>query len=157
MARIWAPWRIKYIETKKPQGCILCEKPSENDDEHNYMLFRGNLNYIILNSYPYNPGHLMVTPYRHLASIDMLTEEERNEHFGLVTCCLDVLKKALNPQGFNMGINMGAVAGAGIADHVHTHVVPRWQGDTNFMPVLSGVRVIPEALAETYQKVKEHF
>jgi len=157
MERIWAPWRIKYIETSKPEECILCEKPAGNDDARNYILYRGEKNFVILNGYPYNPGHLMVAPYRHVSSPEELNEEERNEHYEIVSRCINVLRQVLNPGGFNVGMNIGKAAGAGIEDHIHTHVVPRWQGDTNFMPVLADVRVIPEALADTYQKLKGKF
>jgi len=154
MERIWAPWRIQYIQMEKPEGCILCEKPGQNNDAQNYILHRGDKNFIILNSYPYNPGHLMVAPYRHVASLEKLTDEERQEHFEIVSRSVRVLRQVFNPGGFNIGINLGKAAGAGIEDHFHTHIVPRWQGDTNFMPVLSDVRVLPEALADTYQKLK---
>ena len=157
MERIWAPWRIEYIQMEKPEGCILCEKPQENKDAQNYILYRGEKNFIMLNGYPYNPGHLMVSPYRHIASPEELTEEERNEHYEMVIRCVRVLREAFNPGGFNIGVNVGRVAGAGIDDHCHTHIVPRWQGDTNCVPVLADVRVLPEALAETYQKLKGKF
>ena len=157
MERIWAPWRIQYIQMEKPEGCILCEKPKQNNDALNYILHRGDKNFIILNSYPYNPGHLMVAPYRHVASLEELTEEERHEHFEIVSRSIKVLRQVFNPGGFNIGMNVGKVAGAGIEDHFHTHIVPRWQGDTNFMPVLADIRVLPEALAETYQKLKSQF
>ncbi len=154
MKRIWAPWRVQYIQMEKPKGCILCDKPREKDDAASYILYRGNRSFIILNSYPYNPGHLMVVPYRHIANLEELTDEERREHFEIVTRSVKVLREVYCPAGFNIGINMGRVAGAGIEEHVHTHIVPRWRGDTNFMPVLSDVRVIPEALAETYERLK---
>ncbi len=154
MEQIWAPWRIKYIQMEKPEGCILCEKPGQNNDVQNYILYRGSKNFIMMNSYPYNPGHLMVAPYRHVASLDELTDDERNEHFEIVSRSIRLLRQVFSPGGFNIGINMGKVAGAGIDEHVHTHIVPRWQGDTNFMPVVSSVRVVPEALAETYQKLR---
>jgi ATP adenylyltransferase len=157
MEQIWAPWRIKYIRMEKPEGCFLCEKPRENNDEANYILYRGRSNFIVLNSYPYNPGHLMVAPYRHVASPAELTEEERNEHFGMVSRGVEVLKQVFNPGGFNIGMNLGRVAGAGVADHIHTHVVPRWVGDSNFMPVVAEVRVVPEALAECYDRLKDEF
>jgi len=142
---------------EKSAGCILCDKPKQNNDAANYILYRGSKNFIMLNSYPYNPGHLMTAPYRHIASLEELTDEERNEHFEIVSRGIKVLKEVFNPGGFNIGINMGKIAGAGIDDHFHTHTVPRWQGDTNFMPVISDIRVIPEALAETYKKLKEKF
>ena len=157
MRQIWAPWRIEYIQMEKSAGCILCDKPKQNNDAANYILYRGSKNFIMLNSYPYNPGHLMTAPYRHIASLEELTDEERNEHFEIVSRGIKVLKEVFNPGGFNIGINMGKIAGAGIDDHFHTHTVPRWQGDTNFMPVISDIRVIPEALAETYKKLKEKF
>ncbi len=157
MEQIWAPWRIEYIQTEKPEGCILCEKPRESDDARNYILYRGDKNFIILNSYPYNPGHLMVAPYRHVATPENLTEEERREHFEIVSRSIKVLRQVFNPGGFNIGMNLGKVAGAGIDDHFHTHVVPRWLGDTNFMPVLADTRVLPEALADTYQKLVGKF
>jgi len=157
MEQIWAPWRIEYIQTEKPEGCILCEKPEQTDDAQNYILYRGDKNFIILNSYPYNPGHLMVAPYRHVATPENLTEEERREHFEIVSRSIKVLRQVFNPGGFNIGMNLGKVAGAGIDDHFHTHVVPRWLGDTNFMPVLADTRVLPEALADTYQKLVGKF
>jgi len=157
MEQIWAPWRIEYIQREKSEGCILCEKPRQSGDAANYILYRGDKNFVIMNAYPYNPGHLMIAPYRHVANLDELTDEERHEHFEMVSQSIKVLRQAFNPGGFNIGINMGKVAGAGIEEHVHTHVVPRWQGDTNFMPVLSEVRVVPEALAETYKKLEGKF
>jgi len=139
---------------EKPEGCILCEKPGQNNDTLNYILYRGDKNFVMMNSYPYNPGHLMVAPYRHIANLEELTDEELGEHFQIVGRCIKLLRQAFKPGGFNIGINMGKVAGAGIDEHVHTHIVPRWQGDTNFMPVISDVRVVPEALAETYKNLE---
>ena len=135
----------------------MCEKPGQRKDTQNYILYRGDKNFVILNTYPYNPGHLMVAPYRHVANIEELTEEERNEHFEMVCRSVRVLRQVFNPGGFNIGINVGKVAGAGIDEHFHTHIVPRWQGDTNFMPVLADTRVVPEALTDTYQKLKREF
>jgi ATP adenylyltransferase len=157
MERIWAPWRIEYILMEKPEGCILCEKPGQIDDILNYILYRGDKNFVIMNSYPYNPGHLMVAPYRHVANLEELTDEELHEHFKIVSRSIKALKQLFNPGGFNIGMNIGKVAGAGIDEHVHTHIVPRWQGDTNFMPVISDIRIVPEALAETYKKIKAKF
>jgi len=157
MKQIWAPWRIEYIEMEKPEGCILCEKPREDNDVVNYLLYRGEKNFVMLNGYPYNPGHLMVAPYRHVASMDDLTVDELHEHFEIVSRSIRVLRQVFKPEGFNIGINLGRVAGAGIDDHVHTHIVPRWQGDTNFMPVISEVRVLPQALAQTYEKLAGKF
>ena len=157
MKQIWAPWRMEYIQMKKADGCILCEEPRQDSDATNHILFRGDKNFVIMNSYPYNSGHLMVVPYRHIATLEELTDEERNEHFDIVSRGIKVLRQVFSPAGFNLGINIGKVAGAGIEDHVHTHIVPRWQGDTNFMPVISDVRVVPEALAETYKKLRGKF
>jgi ATP adenylyltransferase len=157
MKQIWAPWRIKYIQMGKVEGCFLCEKSGQDKDVENYILHRGKKNFVILNSYPYNPGHLMVAPYRHVATLEGLSTDELLEHFELVTLSLKVLRGVFDAPGFNIGINVGRIAGAGLEEHVHTHIVPRWQGDTNFMPVLSDVRVLPEALAETYDKLKGKF
>ena len=153
MEHLWAPWRIEYVQMEKPAGCILCEKPAESADESNYVLFRGKLNFVIMNSYPYNPGHLMVAPYRHIATPEDLTAGEAAEHFDIVRRCVGALRKAFGPAGFNTGMNVGKIAGAGIDGHIHSHIVPRWQGDTNFMPVIGEARVIPQALAETYRKL----
>ena len=157
MEHIWAPWRVEYIRMEKPEECILCEKPRQDNDTLNYILYRGDRNFVIMNSYPYNPGHLMVAPYRHIANLEELTDEELHEHFQTVSRSIKTLRQVFNPGGFNIGINMGKVAGAGIEDHFHTHIVPRWQGDTNFMPVISDSRVVPEALTDTYEKLKGNF
>ncbi len=157
MERIWAPWRIQFIRMKKPEGCFLCEDPGQDRDARNYILYRGSENFVIMNSYPYNPGHLMVAPYRHAASLEELTEEERNEHYKIVTRCVEVLREDAGPEGFNIGMNLGKASGAGIAGHVHTHIVPRWHGDNNFMAVLADTKVVPEALAETYERLKGKF
>jgi ATP adenylyltransferase len=157
MKHIWAPWRIEYIQGEKPEGCILCDKPKENKDTENYILYRGEHNFIMLNSYPYNPGHLLVACYRHIATPVELTVAERNEHFELVSRSIKVLKEALQPGGFNIGANLGRVAGAGIEDHFHSHIVPRWPGDTNYITVLGDIRVIPQALADTYKTLADKF
>jgi ATP adenylyltransferase len=157
MEHIWAPWRMAYIESEKSGACILCAEPAAGDDDKNFILYRGDNNFVMLNLYPYNPYHLMVAPFRHVASIEDLSGEERHEHFDMVSRCVGVLKEEINPTGFNIGINMGAVAGAGISDHVHTHIVPRWQGDTNFVTVVSDIRIVPQALADSYNKLKGKF
>lgn len=154
MKHIWAPWRMEYIEAEKPHYCILCQKSQEKADEPNYILRRGAHNFVILNAYPYNPGHVMVAPYRHVGTLQEFQDDELWEHIRLVREVVATLKASLESQGFNIGINLGRAAGAGIEDHVHTHVVPRWMGDTNFMTVVPDVRVLPEALAETYRKLK---
>jgi ATP adenylyltransferase len=135
----------------------LCEKPLQDKDEANYILYRGKLNFIMLNAYPYNPGHLLVAPYRHISRLTGLTEKERNEHYALLSRGIEVLEKAFSPAGYNIGSNLGKVAGAGIDDHFHSHIVPRWQGDTNFVPVLADVRVVPQALQDTYKDLVKLF
>lgn len=144
---------MKFILSKKGQGCIFCEKPAEGRDRENYILYRGEHGFIMLNAYPYNNGHLLVVPYVHVASVEDLDPETLAELMLLVNRGIATLRKAQQPQGFNIGINMGSVAGAGIADHVHLHVVPRWQGDNNFLPVIGDTRLIPECLDDTYQRM----
>lgn len=157
MKYIWAPWRIPYIRSEKPPGCFICAKPAETKDEENYILYRGKKNFIMLNSFPYNPGHLLVAPYKHTGLLEELTDEERDEHFELVSRSIGVLKEVLSPAGFNIGANLGKVAGAGVEDHFHSHIVPRWNGDTNFVPVLNDVRVVPQSLAGAYDALKGMF
>ena len=154
MKHIWAPWRIEYILGDKPEGCIFCDIPKEDKDAENYILYRGEKNYVMLNSYPYNPGHLLVVPYRHIPGLTELTDEERNEHYMLVSRCIEVLREVLKPGGFNIGSNIGKEAGAGIDEHFHSHIVPRWNGDTNYMTVAADVRVVPQALADSYKELK---
>ena len=154
---LWAPWRAQYIESKKTDGCILCDKPAEANDAANYILHRGSFNFIIMNAYPYNPGHLMVAPYRHVATPEDLRPEELHEHAEMVARCVKVLRELFASAGFNTGMNIGKVAGAGIDGHIHSHVVPRWVGDTNFMPVIGDTRVISQAMADTYGRLKGEF
>ena len=162
MDRLWAPWRMEYISGAStqayPEGaCVLCLMGEESPSEENLMLHRGTVCYTIMNLFPYINGHLMVLPYRHIASLADLAEDERLEMFEQADLSERVLKRAINPDGFNVGMNLGRVAGAGIADHLHLHIVPRWNGDTNFMPVLGETRVISEALSETYLELKPIF
>ena len=154
MEYLWAPWRIEYIQMAAESGCILCQKPGENNDEANFILYRGQHNFMIMNAFLDNPGHLMVAPYLHIANLQDLTDEEAMELFDVVKKGLGLLKEVMKPTGFNIGLNVGKVAGAGIAEHLHTHIVPRWQGDTNFMPVLSDTKVVSEAVSATYKKLK---
>jgi ATP adenylyltransferase len=154
MERLWSPWRMEYIMSEKGEECIFCEKIADNDDEANFILDRGETCYVMLNLYPYNNGHLMVSPYRHVPGPEQLGEEELTEMMLLVNRSLSTLRRAMHPDGFNIGINVGKAAGAGIEQHVHIHIVPRWNADTNFMPVFSQTRVIPELLDETYRKLK---
>ncbi|WP_457750507.1 HIT family protein [Thermococcus sp.] len=155
MRVLWAPWRIEYIRSPKHDGCIFCDFPKENRDEERLILYRGEYSFVIMNNYPYNPGHVMIAPYRHVGRWEDLTDEELLEIMKLSQMMIKVLKKVMSPQGFNMGVNLGRVAGAGIDDHVHLHIVPRWNGDTNFMPVIADTKVIPESLEEAYKELKK--
>jgi ATP adenylyltransferase len=157
MERLWAPWRIEYIRQEKPRGCIFCDKPKENKDADNLILYRGKLNFVIMNLFPYNPGHLMVVPYRHLDKLEDLLPDERNEHYEIVSRTIGIMREVNRTENFNTGMNLGRVAGAGIDDHIHTHIVPRWNGDSNFMPVIGDTRVISESLADIYKRLKEKF
>ena len=157
MELLWAPWRAQYIASKKTDGCILCDKPGEGNDAANYILHRGSFNFIIMNAFPYNPGHLMVAPYRHVATPEDLRPEELHEHAEMVARCVKVLREVFASAGFNTGMNIGKVAGAGIDGHIHSHVVPRWVGDTNFMPAIGATRVISQAMADTYDRLKSEF
>ncbi|GIW47518.1 MAG: hydrolase [Deltaproteobacteria bacterium] len=154
MKVIWAPWRIEYITKEKEAGCIFCEKPKETKDRENLILFRGETGFIIMNRYPYTNGHLMAVPYRHIKELAHLTDGEKLELMNLIIKSTEILK-AINPDGFNIGMNIGRVAGAGIEDHIHFHIVPRWNGDTNFMPVIGDVKVMPEYLDQTYIKLSQ--
>lgn len=157
MSLLYAPWRAEYIlggeENKKEDGCFLCEYPKRSDDGKTLIVARGKLCYVIMNKYPYNPGHLMIAPYRHTADFCGLTEDEALEMTTLAQKSQGVLAKVMTPQGFNLGMNLGKIAGAGVDDHLHLHVVPRWAGDTNFMPVLGEVRIISEALNLTWERI----
>jgi ATP adenylyltransferase len=138
-------------------GCIFCDKPKEDNDASNYILYRGLLNFVILNAFPYNPGHLMVVPYRHIGKLEDMIDEERNDHYKLVSRAVGVLRSVTQTENFNVGMNLGRTAGAGIADHIHTHIVPRWNGDNNFMPVISETRVISDSMQDIYNRLKEKF
>jgi ATP adenylyltransferase len=157
MKRLWAPWRADYIREPAPAGCIFCNKLQENKDAENLILLRGELNFVIMNAFPYNPGHLLVVPYRHLGKLEELKAGERKEHYELVSRCVGILRSCVKTENFNLGMNLGRAAGAGIVDHIHTHVVPRWNGDNNFMPVLAETRVLSEANGDIYKKLKVLF
>lgn len=150
---IWAPWRLEYILSKKGSGCIFCEKSGENRDKDNLILYRSAHNLVMLNLYPYNNGHLMVVPCRHLFSITDLSDEEALDLMKLTQLSVNSLKAAFMPEGYNIGINIGKVAGAGIEEHLHLHIIPRWVGDTHFMAVLDEIRVIPEHVMSTYERL----
>jgi ATP adenylyltransferase len=157
MERIWAPWRVQYIHMNKPAGCIFCDKPKENKDTENLILYRGKLNFVIMNAFPYNPGHLMVVPFRHIGKLEDMTAEERNDHYENVSRAVGILREETQTGSFNIGMNLGRVAGAGIDDHIHTHIVPRWNGDNNFMPVIGETRVISESIEDIYKRLKAKF
>ncbi|WP_338599972.1 HIT domain-containing protein [Sulfolobus tengchongensis] len=153
---LWAPWRAKYIaDSSKAKGgeCLFCRVVKEDNDQQNYIVYRSKYAFIILNAFPYNTAHVMIVPYRHLPSIELLTSEESLDVFNLVNLSIRAIREVYNPDGFNIGVNIGRVAGAGIESHVHVHVVPRWNGDSNFMPVIFNTKVMPETLDETFKKI----
>ena len=154
---LWAPWRMEYILGEKESGCIFCTRINQQNDRKNLILFRGENNFVIMNKYPYNNGHLMVVPNRHTSEFDSLSDPEKLEMMNLVSKSMNVLKKTVSPDGFNVGLNIGKIAGAGIDDHLHFHIVPRWAADTNFMPVVGQTKVISEDLGETWDRLKEGF
>jgi ATP adenylyltransferase len=157
MENLWAPWRMAFIEPKttQPQECIFCSQPADHHDAKHHIVYRGPLCFMMLNLYPYNNGHLMIAPYQHVASIEALDAATLSDLMAQVQLALRALRIAMKPDGFNMGINEGKVAGAGFADHVHFHIVPRWNGDTNFMPVIADIKVVPDHIDSTYQRIKE--
>ena len=158
MDKLWAPWRIPYIlEVDKTEGCIFCVKWGEERDEENLLIYRGTHCFVILNLFPYNNGHLMVVPIRHVADLGDLSDEEKLEVVQLIERAMNALRQVMGPEGFNVGMNVGRPAGAGIEDHLHVHVVPRWNGDTNFMSVLGDTKVISESLGSCYQRLREAF
>lgn len=155
MKQIWAPWRMDYILNAGKGGCFLCEIFAAGADEDNLVLSRGGRCALLMNLYPYNNGHLMVAPFRHVASLEEMDGEELAELMSMASAACAALRAAVNPDGFNVGINIGAAAGAGLKDHIHMHIVPRWRGDTNFMPVVADVKVIPQSLRELWGRIKE--
>lgn len=161
MERLWSPWRSEYIESFKSDAekniCIFCEFPKEEDDEKRLILHRGDHCFVIMNLYPYNSGHLMIVPYGHTTALSGLSSECSAEIISLLGKAQSGITKAMNAHGFNIGVNLGKAAGAGIEDHVHFHIVPRWNGDTNFMPVFAEIKVVPEEMKKTYLKLKPHF
>ena len=155
--RLWAPWRMEYIKGPKDGECIFCTKPELGDDESAYIVHRGEHCFVILNAYPYNNGHVMVAPYAHEPSIERLDEPALLELMTLAKRSLGILRDEYAPEGFNLGINQGKVAGAGVEDHVHLHVVPRWGADTNFMPVIGDTRVLPQVLSDSWKALSARF
>jgi len=158
MKQLWSPWRMTYIEKhEKESGCVFCIAQAKADGADNLIAFRGKNAYVILNRFPYTSGHLMVIPFEHKSNLEELNAETRAEMMELASRCTTILRKVYRTESFNMGINIGEAAGAGVLGHVHIHIVPRWAGDTNFMSTTGGTRVLPEALEDTYQRVKEAF
>ena len=157
METLHAPWRIPYIlspKTPSSEESIFTQIAQSNDDEANYVIIRDRTCYAVLNTYPYTGGHLLIVPYKQIPDLDGLTEEELTDLWKLTRRCLKALKQVMKPTGFNIGINLGKVAGAGITEHLHIHIVPRWNGDTNFMPVIANTTVLPEALTELAAKLR---
>lgn len=157
MQNLWAPWRIEYILGKREPYCIFCPEGGGLSDTERLILHRDQLVMVMMNKYPYNNGHLLVAPWRHLASLEGLSTEEMKDLMRWIKICTTILQRVMHPQGFNVGLNLGAAAGAGVEDHLHFHIVPRWQGDTNFLTVFADVRSIPEHLQQTYEKLRPHF
>lgn len=155
MDYLFSPWRMTYIQNNNKEECAFCIELSKPDGPENLIVVRGQRAFVILNRYPYTSGHLMIVPFQHVSDLDLLDNETRAEMMELTVHAEGVLKAVYRPQGFNVGINIGDAAGAGIADHVHLHIVPRWLGDTNFMSSLGNTRVLPELLEETYRRVKD--
>jgi len=157
MDRLWAPWRIEYILGPKPDDCLFCIPDSDQEDGKRLILHRDQHVFAIMNGFPYNNGHLMVAPYRHVSCLTGLKPEEGANLMELLKVCTQVLSKALSPEGINIGLNLGQAAGAGIEAHLHWHLVPRWNGDHSFMAVCSETMVIPEHLHSTYARLKPYF
>ncbi len=157
MDRIWSPWRSSYVQLKKKKGCISCQAFKSKQDKKNYLIYRDKKSFVIMNIFPYNNGHLMVVPRRHIAEFSNLTDEESLSCLRLIRKSCKVLKRVLKPHAFNIGLNLGKDSGAGFARHLHFHIVPRWRGDTNCMPVISNTKIIPQSLDELYQKLKKEF
>jgi ATP adenylyltransferase len=151
--RLWAPWRLEYIQGPKPDECIFCTKPAAGDDRESHVVRRGERCFALLNAYPYNNGHLMIAPFEHVPSIEELDAPALLELMTMSQEALGALRTVYSPEGFNLGINQGKVAGAGVEHHVHLHIVPRWGADTNFMPVIGGARVLPQALDDSYDEL----
>jgi ATP adenylyltransferase len=158
MEVLWAPWRMTYIlNNEKTEACIFCPGEDRGTDEERLILFVGKLTMVMMNRFPYINGHLLVAPIRHVPDMEHLNDREMFDLLRTVRSSIQILNKIMNPEGFNVGLNMGKVAGAGLEEHMHFHIVPRWNGDTNYMTVLGDVRVIPEHIQETYKKLLAEF
>ncbi len=154
---LWAPWRAEFVLAEKEKGCIFCNRLKMKDSIENLIVYRGKTCAVILNKFPYNSGHSMVIPHRHIAHLEELTEEEAAEFFDLTIKTVAVIKEALKPHSLNIGMNLGESSGAGIPEHLHMHIVPRWNGDTNFMPVLGKTKVVSVPLEPVYEALKKGF
>jgi ATP adenylyltransferase len=154
MKHLWSPWRLEYLTSPKTEGCIFCDACQGDDDRESLVLLRGERAYLVLNRFPYNNGHFMAVPYSHVPSLEDLDTSTLTEMMLLVNRGVGALRATMAPQGFNIGANLGQVAGAGVEEHVHMHVVPRWAGDTNFMPVLGDIRVVPQTWLQTFDMLK---
>ncbi len=157
MKRLWAPWRLEYVQGPREDQCVFCVSDESEDDASRLILFRGDASFVIMNRYPYSNGHLMIAPYRHIDELGSLDDREALDIHRLMVMSQQVLSESCRAQGFNIGWNIGAAAGAGITDHIHLHLVPRWSGDTNFMTVCADVRVVPDHLETSYQQLLECF
>ncbi len=157
MDRLWAPWRIEYIKAEKEEGCIFCNKSNSSNDRESLILYRGNLCFVIINLYPYNNGHLMVVPYKHESDTSKIDMKTKLEILTLADKTIEILTAKLNPNGFNFGANIGEAGGAGIVDHIHYHLVPRWNGDTIFMPIISETKIVVQSLKKIYDNLRPEF
>jgi ATP adenylyltransferase len=154
MERLWTPWRLEYILSDKQPGCIFCAALAQRDDRETFIVYRGARAFVMLNKYPYNNGHLMVVPYQHSADLNALGVETQAELMHLIARALEWLRAASRPEGFNIGMNLGKAGGAGVVEHLHFHIVPRWAGDTNFMTITGETRVIVELLDDTWTRLR---
>ena len=157
MNKLWAPWRMDYIRTPKEDGCVFCKKHQSTKDRENLLLFRGEESFVLMNLYPYSNGHLMISPYKHISNTNDISAIGNQEIMSLTNKSMEIIKNIMGADGFNIGANLGKAAGAGIEEHLHFHIVPRWIGDTNFMPVLGNTKVMVEGLQETWDSMKPQF
>ena len=157
MNKLWAPWRMDYIRTPKEDGCVFCKKHQSTKDRENLLLFRGEESFVLMNLYPYSNGHLMISPYKHTSNTNDISSIGNQEIMFLTNKSMEIIKNTMGADGFNIGANLGKAAGAGIEEHLHFHIVPRWIGDTNFMPVVGNTKVMVEGLQETWDSMKPQF
>ena len=157
MNRLWAPWRMDYIRTPREDGCVFCKKHQSTKDRENLLLFRGEESFVLMNLYPYSNGHLMISPYKHTSNTNDISSIGNQEIMSLTNKSMEIIKNIMGADGFNIGANLGKAAGAGIEEHLHFHIVPRWIGDTNFMPVVGNTKVMVEGLQETWDSMKPQF